>query len=55
MTNSFCEKLNQIICIVLLLQGIYNLTQISKCKNILNVKVELTVQNIDPSLKHPSS
>lgn len=55
MSNSFCEKLNQIICIILLLQGTYYLTQISECRTILNAKLELALQNIDPSLKHPTS
>lgn len=55
MSNSSCKKLNQIICIILLLQGTYYLTQISQCKNTLNVKVEPAVQNIDPSLKRPAS
>lgn len=49
------KKLNQIICIILLLQGTHYLTHISQSKNILNVKVELTVENIDLSLKYPSS
>lgn len=34
MGNSSCKKLNQIIHIVLLVQGTYFLTQMSYCKNI---------------------